>query len=355
MTAPGDRLMSRFDVVVLGAGPAGCATAIYCAQRGLRVALLETSPFPRHRPGETLHPGVEPLLHTLGVAPLDCLRHAGHWVHWDKPPRFQAFNDGEWQGFQISRSLLDGQLLSAADAAGVHILHPRRIDRVLVRQNRVQGVSADSTECKGHYVVDATGRHGWLQRQLHIPWLRFSPRLIARYGYCHDNRLHDDELGLFAHARGWHWLARISRSCLHWTQLHFVDDTRCRERPRVLDQCAAVGPVRGADVSWRRCLRTAGPGYFFGWGRRSHPGPLRLPRRDQGIDFGYARRLGHCRLPVLAGGRGDSASGVSTLATRGVRARCGRVAQLLSNPSPPAGLAVGVRDKFDTHKNADHH
>lgn len=263
MTAPGDRLMSRFDVVVLGAGPAGCATAIYCAQRGLRVALLETSPFPRHRPGETLHPGVEPLLHTLGVAPLDCLRHAGHWVHWDKPPRFQAFNDGEWQGFQISRSLLDGQLLSAADAAGVHILHPRRIDRVLVRQNRVQGVSADSTECKGHYVVDATGRHGWLQRQLHIPWLRFSPRLIARYGYCHDNRLHDDELGLFAHARGWHWLARISRSCLHWTQLHFVDDTRCRERPRVLDQCAAVGPVRGADVSWRRCLRTAGPGYFL--------------------------------------------------------------------------------------------
>lgn len=255
--------MSRFDVIVLGAGPAGCAAAISCAQRGLRVALLETSPFPRHRPGETLHPGVEPLLHQLGVTALQGLRHTGHWVHWHGPPRFQAFNAGEWQGFQISRTVLDGQLLEAADAAGVHILHPRRIDHVLVRQNRVQGVSADSTVCKGSYVVDATGRHGWLQRQLHIPWLRFSPRLIARYGYCHDNRLHDDELGLFAHAHGWHWLARISRSCLHWTHLHFVEDTRCGARPRVLDQCAAIGLVRGADVSWRRCLRTAGPGYFL--------------------------------------------------------------------------------------------
>lgn len=229
----------------------------------MRVALLETRPFPRHRPGETLHPGVEPLLQQLGVSALDCLRHSGHWVHWDGPPRFLAFNDGEWQGLQIHRAVLDDRLLETARTAGVQIFHPSRIDQMLVQQGRVQGVSAGATQWKGQYLVDATGRHSWLQRQLQLPWLRFSPRLIARYGYCHDERLREDELGLFAHAHGWHWIARISPSCLHWTQLHFVEDTQSSARPRVLEQRAAVGPVRGADVSWRRCQRTAGPGYFL--------------------------------------------------------------------------------------------
>ena len=30
--------------------------------------MLESRIFPRDRPGETLHPGIEPLLETLGVA-----------------------------------------------------------------------------------------------------------------------------------------------------------------------------------------------------------------------------------------------------------------------------------------------
>ncbi|PRA23238.1 NAD(P)/FAD-dependent oxidoreductase [Pseudomonas poae] len=259
--------MNRFDVIVVGAGPAGCATAIYGAQRGLRIALLETSRFPRHRPGETLHPGVEPLLQQLGVAALtnsqDCLRHAGHWVHWDGPPRFQSFGKDGWRGFQINRATLDEHLLKAANHAGVEVFHPRRLHQVLFEHRRAQGVLADATPWKAHYVVDATGRNGWMQRQLGTPWLRFSPKLIARYGYCRDERLVHEELGLFAHAQGWHWIARINSSCLHWTQLYFVEGTQHAPCPRELDHLAAIGPIRGADVSWRCCHTTAGPGYFL--------------------------------------------------------------------------------------------
>jgi flavin-dependent dehydrogenase len=255
--------MKGLDVVVVGAGPAGCATAIYCAQRGLRVVLLETRAFPRHRPGETLHPGVEPLLQQLGIAAPEGLRHAGHWVHWDGPPRFQAFNDGDWRGFQIDRAALDEQLLVAARRVGVQVLNPRRVNHVLMHHGRVQGVLADATVLNAGYVVDATGRQGWLQRQLRVPWLRFSPTLVARYGYCMDNRRTPDELGLFAHEHGWHWIARISDTCLHWTQLHFDAGAHDRTLPAALAECAAIGPVRGADVSWRRCRTTAGPGYFL--------------------------------------------------------------------------------------------
>jgi len=41
----------QFTALVIGAGPAGCVFAIRCAAAGLRVALIETSRFPRVQPG----------------------------------------------------------------------------------------------------------------------------------------------------------------------------------------------------------------------------------------------------------------------------------------------------------------
>ena len=266
MERHGNVTMNHFDVVVIGAGPAGCATAITCAQKGLRVALLEKAAFPRDKPGETLHPGVEPLLRQLGIVALDCRRHPGHWVHWEGPPRFNAFgagHGGAWQGFQMPRALLGQQLLEQARILSVHITHPTRVSHVMHQRGRVQGVQSGSRQWVARYVVDATGHHGWLQRQLQIPWRHFSPRLIARYGYCKESRLPDEKLGLFAHPHGWHWIARLSEHCLHWTHLAFTEAGPCRQAPEGLEQCPVIARSRGADVSWRHCRTTAGPGYFL--------------------------------------------------------------------------------------------
>src|SRR5262245_61751299 len=83
------------DVAVVGGGPGGAATAIACATRGKSVVLIERELFARERPGETLHPGVEPLLKRLGVG--DRLpdvvgaRHDGIWIEWGGSPRFAPF------------------------------------------------------------------------------------------------------------------------------------------------------------------------------------------------------------------------------------------------------------------------
>ena len=63
-----DRRPVDADVVVVGGGPAGSAAAIACATRGLSVVMCEREPPGRDRPGETLHPGIEPLLQQLGIA-----------------------------------------------------------------------------------------------------------------------------------------------------------------------------------------------------------------------------------------------------------------------------------------------
>ena len=42
--------MERFDVAVIGAGPAGSATAIHLARAGAKTLLMDKASFPRDKP-----------------------------------------------------------------------------------------------------------------------------------------------------------------------------------------------------------------------------------------------------------------------------------------------------------------
>src|SRR6478672_11164285 len=60
---------TRFDVVVIGGGPAGATAALLLAQAGWSVAIIEKTRFPRKKVcGEFLSATNFPLLQRLGVA-----------------------------------------------------------------------------------------------------------------------------------------------------------------------------------------------------------------------------------------------------------------------------------------------
>src|SRR5271156_2797078 len=103
-----DRRPVDADVVVVGGGPAGRAAAAACAAGGLSVVMRERERPGRDRPGETLHPGIEPLLQQLGIADrlADAIgaRHPGIWIEWGGPRRFEAFGGdarGTWTGVPV--------------------------------------------------------------------------------------------------------------------------------------------------------------------------------------------------------------------------------------------------------------
>jgi len=61
--------MRAYDVVIVGAGPAGSATAIMLARRGHSVAILDKEKFPREKLcGDFINPSNWPTLRRLGVA-----------------------------------------------------------------------------------------------------------------------------------------------------------------------------------------------------------------------------------------------------------------------------------------------
>lgn len=261
------------DVIVIGGGPGGSATAITCASLGLRVRLLERQAFPAERPGETLHPGVEPVLAQLGVA--DRLatvvgsRHAGIRIRWGADStRFESYGrdeSGPWLGYQVWRPDFDAMLLSRARELGVQVFQPCSAIEVLLTHGVVSGVQTSAGPMTAPIIVDASGRSHWLGTKLEIKRHEHSPSLVARYGYAEGSLPElDQSPSLVGDSTGWLWTAMIRPGLYQWTQVALDGQRHPADwRPAEFRSLTPHGPPRGADVTWRLSCRTAGPGWFL--------------------------------------------------------------------------------------------
>lgn len=260
------------DLVVVGGGPAGTATAITARAHGLRVVLLEREATATERPGESAHPGVEPLLAKLGV--LDdvlaagFVRHEGHWAAWGGPSRFVPFGRdarGPWRGFQLWRPVFDNLLLESARRTGTRVLRPCPDVTPMVEHRRVTGVQWQGGAVRARFVVDATGRRRWLAKALRLPCDRESRRLIAWFGYARGScPPRDAAPAISANPSGWTWTARVWPGVYQWVRL-VLDESRLDPSWRPPEFAGLVAPRRalGADVSWTRVRPAAGAGYFL--------------------------------------------------------------------------------------------
>jgi flavin-dependent dehydrogenase len=259
------------DVAVVGAGPAGSAAAIACASRGLSVLLLERSAFAHERPGETLHPGVEPLFAQLGIAErlaeVTGARHEGVWIEWGSPRRFEPYgNDGRgpWNGLQVSRADFDALLVTRARELGAEIRRHCTVIAPLVKESKLHGVMTSEGPVVARMVVDASGRSRWLGRALGVESPARSPRLIVRYGYVEgDCPMRDAAPALVGDEKGWTWTARVHYRKYHWTRLEFGRLPDADWLPDEFRELTPLARSRGADVTWRMASDVARPGWFM--------------------------------------------------------------------------------------------
>jgi menaquinone-9 beta-reductase len=160
----------RRDLLVIGGGPAGAATAIRAAEAGVRVAVFEKGLPGRDKVcGDGLTPRAVKALGELGVELVDAHRIDGlrmianrtvRQLDWPGIPPFPA------HGAVWPRRRLDARLMELAEKAGAELLWEHDVLPVLDDAGRVTGVTANGTTWTAPLVVVAAGAPGAVARML---------------------------------------------------------------------------------------------------------------------------------------------------------------------------------------------
>ena len=253
------------DVCVIGAGPAGSTFAARMAQLGHQVQLIEHKRFPRTHLGESLSPGVMPLLRaadmhgTIEAAAFPRVR--GVSVTWADGPRLRE-DPGEG-GLLVDRGAFDLRLLERARAFGVHVHQPACI-REQVQDGAKWRLTIDAggaSKClTADFVADAGGRRQASSRRR----TKTNASTLAVYGYWRGSRL-PALPRIEAGQDGWYWGVPLPDGS--YNTLAFVDPAWFRSAPgtgmterflRLIDRsalmqdcrdAALIAPVRAIDAT----------------------------------------------------------------------------------------------------------
>lgn len=259
------------DICVLGGGPAGAALAARLAQFGLRVGLVERAAFPRRRPGESLTPGVPPLLASLGAGPALAAaafpRARQVRVLWEEA---RQRLDPAGQGLLVDRGRFDQLLLDHARNCGTQVWQPATVaslDRRADGWKLVVQVGGGTFELETRFVADATGRAGMLPRARHAT----GPRTLALFAYWRGHEVPSQPV-IEAGPAAWFWGVPLPEGL--YNTLVFVDPEDLRATRgslserfhtllaesallRPLTRASQATPVQAADATpyWdERCV-----------------------------------------------------------------------------------------------------
>jgi menaquinone-9 beta-reductase len=231
------------DVLIAGAGPAGCATAIACAKRGLEVLLLDRARFPRDKAcGEGLLPAGVAALAELGLLAAvrrESTRIGGIGFQLDERNGATveaAFSDAGGLppfGLGVRRVSFDALLLEAA----------RRYPTVTV----LEGVDAQGPLYVNGRVVGLETSIGTIRSRAVVAADGLRSRLRTALGLAKSPRPHEEaRVGLRVHLRA--------------QSLPFGAKVRVIVGPRLEHYLTPVGPheLQVAVLGTRRDFAAAG-------------------------------------------------------------------------------------------------
>lgn len=197
------------EVIVVGGGPAGAATAFFLARAGLDVLVLDRAHFPRDKPcSEYLSPQASRILHELDV--LETLERgpaahlSGMRVVAPDGTSFegtfgavQGFRGFRSHGLAVRRPILDQRLLSRAREIGAQVREGAQVRDVVRDNGRITGVTVAIedrlTTLRAPLIVGADGLRSIVARRTglgtHGRWPRRLALVTHYAGVSHEREI----------------------------------------------------------------------------------------------------------------------------------------------------------------------
>jgi halogenation protein CepH len=170
--------VTTHDVVIVGGGPAGATAAAAAARAGLDVLVLEAGEHPRAHVGESLLPGIIPILDDIGALP--AIQAAGFWTKtgstlwdWGLTPRWDlwfADSDAYDSAWLVERARFDALLFEHARHCGADTRTKAVVRELLWDGERLEGVrwqprTGSSEIAHARVVIDASGASALVARE----------------------------------------------------------------------------------------------------------------------------------------------------------------------------------------------
>lgn len=226
--------MPQYDVIIIGAGPAGSCAGAMLARAGKKVLCLEKQHFPRFSIGESLLPhcmsflaeaGLEQELHqqaaTLGFQ----FKNGAAFLKNNVRTAFDftdKFSAGPGTTYQVRRASFDKLLADAAAAQGLEIRYGVTVDNLSYAANQdvllsVRSDAGQQEQLSAAFLLDASGFGRVLPRLLNLEVPSDFP--VRQACFCHitdrisDPQFDRNKILITVHSQlpdVWFWLIPFS-------------------------------------------------------------------------------------------------------------------------------------------------
>jgi menaquinone-9 beta-reductase len=154
------RIEGKSDVLIVGAGPTGCAAGIMLARAGVDVCVVDRARFPRDKVcGDAVSNDGIALIEQLGAR--DAVDESPHAVVQRAaavfPDGTRIARDYEPPGYIVPRFHLDDGLRRGLEASGAKLLQDCRVSSLTRAGDRVTGAEGPALSWKAKVVIAADG------------------------------------------------------------------------------------------------------------------------------------------------------------------------------------------------------